>query len=185
MGEERFTIELSLVELRAVTGYAVACAEPALVIFERDCPNDSRPRQALEEARRFAAGGNRTQALRVTALAAHRAGGEVRDMQCLAAAAAAKAAGHAAASAYLHPLAKSHQVMHILGAAVYTARAIELDAGDDGTAAARYLETATDLASPIVLSVLSRYPRTTSTGGRPVVLLGELEASLRGSPTNP
>ena len=48
-----------------------------------------------------------------------------------AAAAAARAAGLAAASAYTHPLADVQQTKHIVGPAAYAALALELDhAGD-------------------------------------------------------
>ncbi|WP_454197526.1 putative immunity protein [Nocardia sp. Marseille-Q1738] len=172
-------VELSMAELREVTGYAVACAEPALAIFERDCPDDLRARAALDEARRFAAGGNRTKALRVTALAAHGAARTAREMGREAAVDAARAAGHAAAAAYLHPLAKATQVLHILGSAAHAARAIELDAGDDHYVGADYIEEATGLAGPIVVSVLTRYPNAPSGGGRAGELLRRLDASLR------
>src|SRR5690606_8081744 len=56
VAERKPTIELSMAELRAVTGYAVACAEPALVLFERARPDDRRPHIAIEAARRFAEG---------------------------------------------------------------------------------------------------------------------------------
>jgi hypothetical protein len=103
---ENLTVELTMAELREVAGYAVGCAEPALGIFERDRAVDPRPRAALDEARRFAAGGRRTQALRVTALDAHRAAKAAGELKYVAAADAARAAGHAGAAAYLHPLAK-------------------------------------------------------------------------------
>ncbi|MGW5157977.1 putative immunity protein [Nonomuraea wenchangensis] len=38
MADDFTTIELSLSELREVAGYAVACARPALAIFERERP---------------------------------------------------------------------------------------------------------------------------------------------------
>ena len=53
-------IELSLSELRAVAGYAVACARPALAIFERERPDDRRPRAAIDAAQAFADGAERT-----------------------------------------------------------------------------------------------------------------------------
>ncbi len=172
-------VELSMAELREITGYAVACAEPALVIFERDCADDPRARAVLDEARRFAAGGSRTKALRVTALAAHRAARTAQEMQHQAAADAARAAGHAGGAAYLHPLAKATQVPHILGSAAHAARAIELDASGDHNAGADYIEKARDLASPIVVSVLTRYPDAPSGGGRTGELLRRLDTSLR------
>ena len=97
-------IQLGMDELRGITAYAVTCAEHVLPIFERDCVDDTRPRDAVDQARGFASGGNRTRALRMTALAAHRAAGAAQELALDAAAYAARAAGHAAASAYLHPL---------------------------------------------------------------------------------
>lgn len=154
------TIDLSTAELRAVTAYALACAEPALSIFERDCPGDPRPRAALDEARRFAAGGRRTKELRVTALAAHRAARAAQELRRDAAADAARAAGHAAAAAYLHPLAQATQVRHILGSAAHAARARRL-------------------AGPVVVGVLARYPGAPPGGGRAGELLRELDAAVR------
>jgi hypothetical protein len=173
------TIELDLAELREVTAFAVACAEPALAIFERHYPDDSRPRAVLDEARAFADGGKRTQALRVTALAAHRAAKTAREEGHEAAFEAARAAGHAGASAYLHPLAKATQVLHILGAAADAARAFELDAGDAPGVGVEYIENARDLASPVVVSVLTRYPDAPAGGRRAGELLRILDASLR------
>ncbi|MGV9822013.1 putative immunity protein [Nocardia xishanensis] len=177
--DEDMTIELSMAELRAVTAYAVACAEPVLAIFERDCPDDPCPRAVLDEARRFAAGGKRTKALRVTALEAHRAARAAAEMRYDAAADAARAAGHAGAAAYLHPLAKATQGGHILMSAAHAARALELDAGDDRNVGDEYIEKATGLASPIVVSVLTRYPPAPSGRGRVGDLWRKLDASLR------
>ncbi|WP_342760904.1 putative immunity protein [Nocardia terpenica] len=106
---ERSEIGLSMDELREVTGYALACAEPVLVIFERDCPGDLRARAVLEEARKFAVGGKRGKAIRVSALDAHRAARVAAGAGCRAAGDAARAAGHAGGAAYLHPLAKATQ----------------------------------------------------------------------------
>ena len=52
--------ELTMDELRAVVGFAVACAEPALVLFGKACPEDPRPAGALEAARIFAEGAARS-----------------------------------------------------------------------------------------------------------------------------
>ncbi|MBF6469886.1 exonuclease SbcC [Nocardia beijingensis] len=181
--DENLMLELSMAELREVTAYAVACAEPVLAIFERDCPDDSRPRAVLDEARRFAAGGKRTKALRVTALDAHRAARAAGEMEHAAAADAARAAGNAGAAAYLHPLAKATQGGHILMSAAHAARAFELDAGDDRNVGAGYVEKATGLASSIVVSVLIRYPPAPGGRGRVGDLWRELDASLRGLST--
>jgi hypothetical protein len=174
--DERPEIELSIAELREITAYAVACAEPAVAVFERDRPDDPRVRAVFDEARRFAGGGKRTRALRVAALAAPRA---ARDTRCAAAAEAARAAGAAGASAYLHPLAKSTQVLHILGSAAHAARAFEIEAGDDRDVGAQYIEKARGLAGAGVVSVLTRYPNAPAGRGRVGELGRRLDAALR------
>jgi hypothetical protein len=105
-------VELTMDELRAIAGYAVACAEPALVLFQKARPDDPRPAAALQAARVFAEGAPRSRLQRTAAAHAHRA---ARDATTEAARHAASAAGDAAAAAYLHPLAKATQVRHILG----------------------------------------------------------------------
>ncbi|MEV6908306.1 putative immunity protein [Amycolatopsis sp. NPDC051071] len=172
-------IGLDLAELREITAFALACAEPALAIFERRYPGDPRPRAVLDEARVFAGGGKRTNALRMTALAAHRAAKTAREDGHEAAFEAARAAGHAGASAYLHPLAKATQVPHILGSAAGAARAFELDAGDDPGVGTEYIEKAKGLASPVVVDVLKRYPAAPGGGRRAGELLRILDAALR------
>ena len=79
MAEDSTTIGLSRSELREVASYAVACARPALEIFERERPDDRRPRAAIDAAQAFADGGERTKALRDSAWAAHQAAQEARD----------------------------------------------------------------------------------------------------------
>lgn len=109
MSTEADEIDLSMDELREIAGYAAECASRALPIFEREVPADSRPRDAIETAFAFAAGGERTNALRKSAWAAYSAALETRDP---AAVDAAHAASQAAAAAFLHPLARAHQVKH-------------------------------------------------------------------------
>ncbi|WP_327117579.1 exonuclease SbcC [Nocardia sp. NBC_01730] len=171
-------------ELREIAGYAVACAEPALAIFERERPDDRRPRAAIDAAQAFAEGAERTKAIRDSAWAAHRAYQETRDVGQTAASDVARAAVAAASAAFLHPLAKATQVLHILGPAAHAARAFELDAGDDRNVGADYIEQARSLASPIVANVLTRYPNAPSGRGRVGELLRELDASLRRLATN-
>jgi hypothetical protein len=172
-------IELSRSELREVAGYAVACARPALAIFERDRPDDRRPRAAIDAAQAFADGGERTRAMRDSAWAAHRAAQETRDAGQAAASAAARAAGDAAGAAFLHPLAKATQVRHILGSAAHAARALELSAGDDPTAGDGHIAQAGILANPVVVDVLRRYPAAPGGGGRVGELIRRLDAVLR------
>lgn len=73
MADDSTRIELSRSELARSPGYAVACARPALAIFERERPDDRRPRAAIDAAQEFADGAERTKALRDSAWAAHRA----------------------------------------------------------------------------------------------------------------
>jgi hypothetical protein len=169
-------IVLSMQNLRAVTRYAAESAQDVLEIFERGRPDDSRPRDAVDAAWAFARGGKREKIQRVTALAAQKA---ARDAGDTAAGAAARAAMYAASAAYLHPLADAHQVKHILGAAAYAARAVELLAGDDRGAGAEHLEQARRRATPAVLETLSRYPAAPPGGGRVGELLRALDEALR------
>jgi hypothetical protein len=172
-------IALTHVELRHVAGFAVASARPALMIFERDRPEDGRPRTAIDAAAAFVDGAERTRALRDSAWAAHRAAQEARDAGRAAASDAARAAGHAAGAAFLHPLAKATQVRHILGAAAHAAHAFELDAGDEQAAGASHIARLLVLADPVVVDVLRRYPVAPEGGGRVGELIRRLDASLR------
>ena len=179
MAEDSKTIELSRSALREVTAYAVACARPALAIFERERADDRRPRAAIDAAHAFADGGERTKAMRDSAWGAHRAAQEARDAGQAAASDAARAAGNAVGAAFLHPLAKATQVRHILGSAAHAARALELCAGDDAAVGADQIAQARILANPVVVDVLSRYPVAPRGGGRVGDLLRQLDASLR------
>ncbi|WP_020658505.1 putative immunity protein [Amycolatopsis benzoatilytica] len=165
-------IPLDLAELRAVTAYAVACAEPALAIFDQARPADDRPRAALEAARAFAQGAKRSKAIRDSAWAAQRAYQEARDAGESAAGEAARAAVAACGAAFLHPLAKATQVLHILGPAGHAAYAFELAGG-------RYPVDPCALADPIVLRVLARYPKAPPGRGRAGELARELDTLLR------
>ncbi|WP_406630330.1 putative immunity protein [Amycolatopsis sp. WGS_07] len=162
-------IELSLGELRSVTAYAVACAEPALSIFEQARPDDHRPHGAIEAARAFAEGAKRSKAIRDSAWSAQRAYQETCDAGQAAASEAARAAVAAAGAAFLHPLAKATQVWHILGAAGHAAYACEL--------AGRPVQR--PVADPVVVRVLSRYPNAPGGRGRAGELVRELDALLR------
>src|SRR5919201_106491 len=102
MDRESKYFTLSLESLRAIGGWAADCAERALSVYETHANSDTRPRAAIEGIRGYTSGGKRTARLRSLALEANAAAREVGDP---AAAAAARAAGLAAASAYTHPLA--------------------------------------------------------------------------------
>ncbi len=110
LANETGEIDLGMGDLRAVAQYAAASAQEVLRIFEHARPGDSRPRDA---AWPFARGGARPKALRDAAWAAMRA---ARKADTPAAGDAARAVMCAPSSAYLHPLARSHQVKLILSA---------------------------------------------------------------------
>jgi len=172
---------LTLESLRAIGGWAADCAERALPLFERRAGSDLRPRAAIVGIREFAAGGKRAARLRSLAMQAHAAAREVGDP---AAAAAARAAGHAAASAYTHPLADVHQTKHIVGPAAYAALALELDqAGDPdvGEAAVRW---AIAHVPPEVREVLRQMPARQAGKTRLEMLHYELDAGVR-APVSP
>ncbi|MGW5718246.1 putative immunity protein [Amycolatopsis sp. NPDC003865] len=161
-------MELTLDELRVLTGWAADCAARVLPLV----PDDPRPASAISAAREFASGGPRTKALRTAAweaLAASKASDP-------AAAAAARAAVGAAGAAYLHPLESPHQVKHIVGAAQQAALARELAGGS----ADAEIEWALAQAPPEVGEILRRFPPGKPGKTRPGELHRRLEAALRG-----
>lgn len=168
-------VDLTMEELREVARYAAESAQEVLPLFELTEPEDARPRAAVEAAWTFASGAPRSRLQRTSALDAHRAASEARTD---AAREAARAAGAAAAAAYLHPLARSTQVRHILGAAAHAARAEELVAGDPRVGD-RHIERARRRATTQLVTVLRRYPEAPSGGNRVSLLLSALDASLR------
>lgn len=175
-------IPLDMEELRAIAGYSAECAAATLDIFERFSPTDSRPRNAIEAARTFAHGGKRGKALRDAALAALKAALASDDP---AASHAARAAMCASSAAYLHPLARSTQVRHILGAAAHAARAVELTAGETVDLGADRIRRAARCATPQVVDVLRRFPAAPSGGGRVGELLRSLDRRLRAGALTP
>lgn len=173
---------LTTVELRAVTSFAAAAAGGVLSIFEAQLPDDRSPRQALQAALVFAEGAPRSRLQRLTAAAAHRA---AKTAPSEAGFHAAMAAGDAAASAYLHPLADAAQVNHILRGAAHAARAEELDRPTDPYAGQRAIERAAASATPTLMSVLARYPVTSPGAARVSELVHELDTILRSPDATP
>jgi hypothetical protein len=176
MARESKYFPLSLESLRAVGSWAADCAERALSVYEAQADSDSRPRAAIEGIRVFAGGGKRTARLRTLALSAQSAAREAGDP---AATASARAAGHAAASAYTHPLADVHQTKHIVGPAAYAALALELDHGGDPNIGEGEVRWAIEHAPPEVREVLQQMPARQPGNSRLDTLLYELDAGLR------
>lgn len=92
--------------------WAADCAEHVLPAFERHHPWDDRPRKAIEGARAWAKGRIRMTTVRKLALRAHAAAREATDLKAIA---AARAAGHAVATA--------HVAAHAQHAAAYALKA--------------------------------------------------------------
>jgi len=176
MPAQTHEITLSTQDLREVTGFAAACAETVLAVFEADRPDDPRPRQAIAAAREFADGGERGKSLRDTAWAALKA---AQGAGTEAAREAARAAMSAAGAAYLHPLAKATQVKHILGAGGHAARAAELAAAHHPNAGTEHIRRTLERATPAVVEVLQRFPAAPGGGGRVGELIRMLDAALR------
>lgn len=101
--------------------WAAACAERVLPLFERDNPNDNRPAEAIRAARAWAHGDITMMEAREFAYAAHDAARATTG----AASEAARAAGHAVATA--------HMADHELGGAFYALRAIAKAYPDDSS----------------------------------------------------
>ncbi|HEY3317175.1 MAG TPA: hypothetical protein VGK50_01955 [Coriobacteriia bacterium] len=175
MDRESKYFTLSMESLRGIGGWAADCAGRALSVYERHAASDLRPRAAIEGIREFAGGGKRTARLRSLACEANAAAREVGDP---AATAAARAAGHAAASAYTHPLADVHQTKHIVGPAAYAALALELDAGDPGVGDAE-VRSAIEHAPSEVRAVLLQMPARQPGKSRLDTILYELDAGIR------
>jgi hypothetical protein len=168
--------ELTIDELRVVARYVAEAAQEVLPVFEDANPGDPRPRAALDAAWEFVNGAHRTKLQRVTSLDAHRA---AKEASTEASRLAAQAAGDAASAAYLHPIAKAHQVGHILRAAANAARIAEINAGGDRGVGDRMIEQARERATPVLIGVLHRYPRGPAGKSRAAQLMAALETSLR------
>jgi Imm-5 like putative immunity protein len=176
MNHEPSSMTLSDAERRLLGLWAADCAERVLPLFEAQAPSDTRPREAIAGIRAFARGGKRTTQLRSLAWAAYAAAREVDDP---VATAAARAAGLAAATAYIHALATPHQAKHALGPAMYGARARELAAGDDPSVGDEEIRWAIAHASPAVRKVVRRMPLRSAGRGRLDALLYQLDSGLR------
>ncbi|WP_431933686.1 putative immunity protein [Micromonospora sp. RP3T] len=172
--------DLTMVELRVVAHYVVRHAEDVLPVFEHAVPDDPRPRAAIDAARAFVDGADRTRRQRVTSMDAHRA---ARSAPTEAARLAARSAGDAAAAAYLHPLAQASQVGHILRAAASAARIGELTAGGDPAVGDALLDRSRRWATPVLVDVLRRYPPATGGSSRAARLMSKLDDALRAGGT--
>ncbi|WP_273736005.1 putative immunity protein [Mycolicibacterium septicum] len=162
-------------ELRVVARYVTETAEEVLVVFEGVHPDDPRPRAAITAAWHFVHGAPRSKLQRVASLDAHRAASEALTEPARL---AAQAAGDAASAAYLHPIAKAHQVGHILRAAASVARIAEINSGDPA-AGDMVLQRVRQRATPVLIDVLRRYPPAPAGPNRVAQLMATLDGALR------
>ena len=144
--------------------------------FEAQAPADTRPRVAIAGIRSYVRGEMRKGPLRALALAALAAAREVGDP---VATAAARAAGYAAATPYMHALASIDQAKHALAPAVYAALSRELAAGGDPSVGDEEIRWAIEHASPAVRAVVRRFPVRGPDRSRLATLFYHLDAGLR------
>jgi len=178
MKKEKAYFELSLELLRVLGGWAADCAERALSIYEELNNGDTRPHEAINGIRVFAAGGNRNAKLRVLALDAYRAALETKDKDP-AASAAAQAASLAAATAYTHPLVDVQQTKHILGPAAYAALAIEIKQNNDPQYGNDEVQRAIDQAQKEICELLLKMPCRAEGKSRLDKIMYDLDQGLR------
>ena len=108
--------------------WAVACAEHVLPLFERERPDDPRPRDALDVARGWIRGEVPMREAHRTAFVANAAGKDLPDPARFAALAAGQA------------VAVAHVAAHDLGAAAYAIRAASAAAPEAERETARLRE---------------------------------------------
>ncbi len=177
MARESKYFSLSLESLRALGSWAADCAERALSVYETRADSNSQPRAAIEGIRVFANGGKRTAQLRSLASSAFATAREANDP---AVAAAARAAGLAASSAYTHPLVDVQQTKHIVGPAAYAALALELNQDGDHSIGDNEITWAIEHVPPEVRGILLQMPAREIGRTRLENLMYKLDASIRG-----
>ena len=144
---------LDLQKHRLLASWAADCAERVLPLVD-ECRSDDRPRQAVETARAWARGEVPVGAAQKAAVAAHAA---AREVTSKAAIAAARAAGHAVATA--------HMADHSLGGAFYALKAIEAKGASPEPERAWQLEQIPEEVRELVLSALeTRFASTAKRG---------------------
>jgi hypothetical protein len=152
---------------RVLARWAADCAARVLPLFERRCPADPRPWEAIDGVRAFVLGKGRIGELRTLAARARAAGWEAGDPTATA---AARAAGHAAAVAHLGSQAR--------GASAYAALAVSRAAPDAPEAAADELRWAVRHASPAVRAAYRRLPPPPASAGPITALVHDLDTAL-------
>ena len=148
---------------RVLARWAADCAALTLELFEREAPDDRRPRTAISGARLFAGGELTVGIARRLAADAHAA---ARSVETPSAVAAARAAGHAVATA--------HMAAHALGASAYAALAAHADVGSPDVG-----RFAIEHADDEVREILRRLPLRPASNGRVGRVLHDLDRAFR------
>jgi hypothetical protein len=169
MSSQPGALTLSEDDRRVLAPWAADCAERTLRLFEAEAPGDARPRDAIAGARAFARGELKIGPARALAVSAHTAARAVDDP---AAVAAARAAGHAVATA--------HMAAHARGAPAYAAIAVGLAAPDNPSAVTDETGWQLARATAAVREVLRRLPQPPRSAGMLGVLINELHARVGG-----
>jgi hypothetical protein len=134
---------LDLARHRLLAVWAADCAERVLPLFE-ECSADDRPRRALDMAKAWAQGEVSVGDAQKAAVAAHAAAREVTNKAGIA---AARAAGHAVATA--------HMADHSLGGSIYALKAIEATGASADVERAWQMEQLPDELRELILSALA------------------------------
>jgi hypothetical protein len=125
---------------RLLAAWAADCAEHVLSLF-KECSPDDRPQRAVEMAKAWARGEVSVGDAQKAAVGAHAA---ARDVTRKSASAAARAAGHAVATA--------HMADHCLGASTYALKAVEASADIERT---RQVEQLPDEVRELIVSAMA------------------------------
>jgi hypothetical protein len=133
---------LSASDHRLLAAWAADCAERLLPLFEA-YGSDDRPRRAIEVGRAWSRGEVPVGACQKAAVAAHTA---ARSVTHTAAVAAARAAGHAVATA--------HMAEHSLGAVLYGLKAVAAASGSVDAERAWQIARLPDAVRELVVSAL-------------------------------
>lgn len=147
---------LEVTEHRLLSAWAADCAEHVLSHFTA-YSSDPRPQGAIEMARAWARGEVSVGTAQKASLEAHEA---ARAVKCETASAAARAAGHAVATA--------HMADHSLGASFYALKAVAAAGASADVERAWQVEQLPDGVKELIISALgSRLTRSLKTVQRP------------------
>ncbi|MFT3714925.1 MAG: hypothetical protein QM774_02985 [Gordonia sp. (in: high G+C Gram-positive bacteria)] len=155
---------------RILALWAADCAERTLPLFLAEAPDDPRPREAIEGARAFAHDEIRIGVARALAASAHAA---AREVSSPAAIAAARATGHAVATA--------HMASHAPGV-TYGALALSHAEPEGEKAAHGEVLWQISHASPEVKAVMRKLPPRKEGKGLLARLVHQLQSGLTTAP---